>query len=161
MGVTPLMLESLDKFAETWHFLWTCPVEWDVKKGFFVYNGISKKLVPWAIALYLISFPLMFLVFLFVFAAIAGFNRLPFINYVINMCWLVCYAALCVGEVATLLLGREGVPAMNALMCLHRKWAKSKLDFVICKFHDMISFNCQQNPVDNQKGRIPTCWGLF
>lgn len=126
MGVTPLMLESLDKFAKAWRFLWTCPVEWDVKKGILIYTGISKKLVPWAVALYIFSFPLMFLVFLFVIAPIAGLNRLPFMDYVVHVVWLLLYCAFCVGETAMLILGKDGVPAINALMWVHRKWKQSK-----------------------------------
>ncbi|OXA48159.1 hypothetical protein Fcan01_17339 [Folsomia candida] len=52
MVVTPLMWKSLDNFATSYSYLYTCPLEWDRKSEKLVYNKISRKLIPWAISFF-------------------------------------------------------------------------------------------------------------
>ncbi|OXA48091.1 hypothetical protein Fcan01_17340 [Folsomia candida] len=52
MVATPLMWKSLDNFATSYSYLYTCPLEWDRKSGKLVYNKFSRKLIPWAGAVF-------------------------------------------------------------------------------------------------------------
>lgn len=48
------------------------------KKGILVYNGISRKLIPLAVALYMLCLPWITVIFLFAIAPIFGANKLTF-----------------------------------------------------------------------------------
>lgn len=133
MGVTPLMWKSLNRFGQLWNHFWTSPLQWDPQKGILVYTGISRRLVPWATALYLLSFPLVFIVFLLAAAPIAGPNRLPCTDYIVNLTWLsICYSFLA-GETFGLILGQKFALATNSLAALHKKWEQSELLIFLCR----------------------------
>lgn len=126
MGVTPLMWESLNK-SKYYKNIWTFPVEWDIKRRNLKYNGISKKLVPWAVSLYLISFPMVWFMFLLFIAPLAGLNKLPLMEYIVNLVWLILSTTLLVGESGALLFGNDAVQVFNCLASLHESWKKGFL----------------------------------
>lgn len=160
MGVTPLMLGSLDKFAKAWSHHWTSPVEWDPKKRILVYNNNSKNLVPWAVALFLLSFPLMFLIFLLSAAPLAGLNKLPVMDYTINLVWLGLYATFCIGETATLLLGKDAVHSINSLLFLHKSWTKGRQRKLHMKKSSDVNYKKLKYLQDalNPEPRMQTLW---
>lgn len=126
MSVTELMWKSLDNYSKSWSYLWTSPIEWDHKKKILVYNGVSLKLIPWAIALYLISSPLLIILVLLVLSPLLGYNNILLPDYIIAFHFCSLAIIFYVGETFQLLLGKDTVHAANSLISLYTSWTKSK-----------------------------------
>lgn len=104
---------------------------WDPKKKILVYNGVSRKLVPWAGGLYLFGLPYAFVIFLLVLAPLAGRNKLPIIDYIINLVWLILNFVYLVGESFCLIYGKDFAHSFNLLVAVGKAWDKGKLhDFL-------------------------------
>ena len=53
MGVTPLMWKALENYSKFYNIaIWTCPVDWDPAKKELIYNKLSRRLIPWAAAVF-------------------------------------------------------------------------------------------------------------
>lgn len=126
MTLTPLMLKALDKLPKYWDYLWTHPVEWDAKQWKFIYTPISRKLLPWAIALYLISFPVYFLLLLMASAPMITSNKLPLKDYMIILLFFGLVSTLIAIETCFLLFAKSPTHTANCVLHLYRSWEKSK-----------------------------------
>lgn len=131
MGVTPLMWKSLDNFGNRWNPLVTTPVQWNPAKGIFIYNGVSRKLIPWAVAHYFIILPLLLVYSAFLLAPLAGLGMLPFTDYVVNFFYLVCTSSCLFTETLSLLSGKTLVLSVNSLLFLYKKEKLAKGKFVL------------------------------
>lgn len=95
--------------------------------GILIFNPISKKLLPWTVLLFLGSFPLLLLIFLFAIAPFARLNHLPLTDYIINLTWLGLCGAFCIGETGTQVLGKESVHVFHSQLVLDKGWEKRSL----------------------------------
>lgn len=123
---TPPLWKTLDKFAQSWNHRWTSPIQWDPKKRILVYNLFSKKLHPWAIRLYLLSFPFTLVILIFAIAPIFGPNKLPFRNYMVILICLTLMIAMLVGETAFLIYAEDYAHAVNCLVHFIKALTKGK-----------------------------------
>lgn len=148
MPVTPLMWKSLDNLTTTWAYLWTWPLSWNPQTKALVYHPPSRKLVPWAITVFLILPPVILVLFLLATAPFVDANRLPFKSYVISLACLFVCGFNFIGETASLFLTDVVVHAFNYVIlfdrCLqgskrHKTLAKSILHVkIVSQLHFLI-----------------------
>lgn len=134
MGVTPLIWKSLDRISKSWNRICAAPIEWDASKRIFRYNRMSKKLIPWAIAINLGALLLVLITFLLAIAPLAGLEPLSLTKYFVNIFWLRSFSSvLVIGDPVALAYGQDAVPAMNNLIFLYRALEQSE-KFHTCNF---------------------------
>lgn len=121
MTVTPLMWRSLDKITASFTYHSSYPVEWDPKSGTLVHNPLSRKLLPWAVMVYIYLPPFILMSFLFTIAPLLGANRLPFMNYVVMVVGnFFVFVFIFIAENAMLLFCQVPAQAFNCLVSLQK-----------------------------------------
>ena len=126
MAVTPLMWKSLDNYSKIWSHLWRTPLDWDAKEGKLVHNGISRKLIPWAVSLYFVTTPWLLVSFLFCIEPLTGSNPLPFQNYMKNLGLFSIGSLIVMGETSNLLFAKDCVHGFNCFLHFQKSLQKSK-----------------------------------
>lgn len=126
MGVTPLMWKALDRNTASWTCLCVPPLSWNIKKRNLVYTPFSAKLIPWAIIYYFLVLPGILVMLAFAIAPIAGLNKLPLSDYIVNLVWLSTFSSCLFGETLSLTLGRDMAQGANCLISLYNGFQKSK-----------------------------------
>lgn len=92
----------------------------DPKKRKLIYNGMSRKLIPWAITVFVLLPPLICIQSLFVLAPVVGAtNKLPFLSYIVVLGWLILTIFLFVADTAGLLYVEIVVHVINCLVNFH------------------------------------------